>query len=202
MRYSSDERQFNLDHDTTQDVDDQGDQGDTGDRGGRNPESLSLWRHMRTCMMAIENEVGSRMRKQHGLSLVQFELMEQLHRFPRGLRMGELSRLMKVSGASITSITDQLEREELALRQPSPTDRRVNSVKLTSLGNSTFIKAAAAHEAWIVELMATLPADDNDKLVGFLTHLGRPPLAPKTSVAHAAKSPGRGRTQNALTQHP
>ena len=115
--------------------------------------SLELWRRMRACIARIDGEITSRMREHFGISMPQFEVLKQLHKFPDGLRMGELAQLLKVSGASITSFTDQLEQAELVLRIPDRVDRRVNSVRLTNPGRQLLAKAVLAHEDWVVELM-------------------------------------------------
>lgn len=123
--------------------------------------ALGLWQRMRACIASIDNEIAARMREEYSVTMPQFELLTQLHGFPEGLRMGELSRLMQVSGASVTSITDQLEDAKLVIRTPSQVDRRVNSVKLTVVGARIFEKAAAAHDAWIIELVNGLSIRDN-----------------------------------------
>jgi DNA-binding MarR family transcriptional regulator len=115
--------------------------------------SLELWRRMRTCIARIDGEITTRMREQFGISMPQFEVLKQLRKFPDGLRMGELAQLLKVSGASITSFTDQLEQAELVLRIPDRVDRRVNSVRLTNPGRQLLIKASLEYEDWVVELM-------------------------------------------------
>ena len=44
-------------------------------------------------------------------TLPRFDLMAQLQRAPKGMKMGELSRHMMVTNGNITGITDQLERK-------------------------------------------------------------------------------------------
>ena len=78
-------------------------------------QSLKLWLRMLSCTMRIENEIRSRLRATFDITLPRFDLMAQLERHPDGLRMGELSKRMMVTGGNITGITDQLEREQLVL---------------------------------------------------------------------------------------
>jgi DNA-binding MarR family transcriptional regulator len=133
--------------------------------------SLKLWLRMLSCTTRIENEVRSRLREQFDVTLPRFDLMAQLQRHPEGLRMGELSKRMMVTGGNITGITDQLEQEKLVLRVPSPTDRRVYSVKLTAAGRKAFARMAAVHEAWIDELMSGLSRQDKGKLIALLSQM-------------------------------
>ncbi len=60
--------------------------------------------------------------------------MAQLDRHPEGLKMGELSRRMMVTGGNVTGITDQLQQEGLVSREALPTDRRAYLIRLTPAG--------------------------------------------------------------------
>src|SRR5215204_4316849 len=115
-------------------------------------QSLRLWLRMLSCTTRIENEIRSRLRATFGITLPRFDLMAQLERHPDGLRMGELSKRMMVTGGNITGITDQLEQEKLVMRVPDPKDGRAYSVKLTPEGRSAFAGMAAVHEGWVAEL--------------------------------------------------
>jgi len=136
-------------------------------------QSLKLWLRMLSCTVRIENEIRSRLRASFGITLPRFDLMAQLERHPEGLRMGELSRRMMVTGGNITGITDQLEREKLVLRVPDPKDRRSYAVKLTSEGRRAFAKMAAVHEAWIDDLLKDVGDDDKGQLIALLSNMKR-----------------------------
>jgi DNA-binding MarR family transcriptional regulator len=142
-------------------------------------QSLKLWLRMLSCTTRIENEIRTRLREQFDVTLPRFDLMAQLHRHPEGLRMGELSKRMMVTGGNITGITDQLEEEKLVVRVHSATDRRVYSVKLTAAGKRAFTKMAAVHEAWIDDLMGGLNAQERNKLVQLLSQLKNHLTAPE-----------------------
>jgi len=131
-------------------------------------QSLKLWLRMLSC---IENEIRSRLRASFGITLPRFDLMAQLERHPDGLRMGELSRRMMVTGGNVTGITDQLEREGLVLRVPDPHDRRAWAVRLTPAGRSAFAEMAAVHERWIDEMLADIPAEDKASLIALLASM-------------------------------
>ncbi len=121
-------------------------------------QSLRLWLRLLACTVMIEDQVRSKLRQEFATTLPRFDLMAQLERHPEGLRMGELSRRMMVTGGNITSITDQLEQEELVQRVADSKDRRAYSVRLTAAGRRAFKRMAAVHEEWIVDLMAPLDA--------------------------------------------
>lgn len=134
-------------------------------------QSLKLWLRMLSCTVRIENEIRSRLRTAFGITLPRFDLMAQLERHPQGLRMGELSKRMMVTGGNITGITDQLEQEKLVVRVPDPKDRRAYSVKLTAAGRRAFAAMAVVHEGWIAELLKNMPAKDKGQLIDLLSQM-------------------------------
>ncbi|KQV78503.1 MarR family transcriptional regulator [Massilia sp. Root351] len=141
-------------------------------------QSLKLWLRMLSCTVKIENEIRSRLRATFGITLPRFDLMAQLERHPDGMRMGELSKRMMVTGGNITGITDQLEQERLVVRVPDPKDGRAYSVKLTPEGRSAFADMAAVHEGWVAELLQPMSADDKGQLIELLSQMKRHLNAP------------------------
>ncbi len=136
-------------------------------------QSLKLWLRMLSCTVKIENEIRGRLRATFDITLPRFDLMAQLERHPDGLRMGELSKRMMVTGGNITGITDQLEAEQLVARVADPKDRRAFSVKLTPAGRRAFATMAAVHEEWIAELLHGVSSEDKTRLIDLLSHMKR-----------------------------
>ncbi|MRW86278.1 MarR family transcriptional regulator [Pseudoduganella sp. FT26W] len=134
-------------------------------------QSLKLWLRMLSCTVKIENEIRSRLRATFGITLPRFDLMAQLERYPQGLRMGELSKRMMVTGGNVTGITDQLEQEKLVVRVPDPKDGRAYSVKLTSAGRKAFATMAAVHEGWLTEMLQDIPGADKAQLLELLSDM-------------------------------
>jgi DNA-binding MarR family transcriptional regulator len=129
---------------------------------------LRLWLRTLACTNLIENHIRSRLRSEFGITLPRFDLMAQLERSPLGLKMGELSKRMMVTGGNVTGITDQLVAEGLVVREDSPKDRRAYIVKLTPEGRRSFRKMADAHENWIVELYAEMDEKQRNQLYDLL----------------------------------
>jgi DNA-binding MarR family transcriptional regulator len=134
-------------------------------------QSLKLWLRMLSCTVKIENEIRSRLRATFGITLPRFDLMAQLERYPQGLRMGELSKRMMVTGGNVTGITDQLEQEKLVVRVPDPKDGRAYSVKLTPAGRKAFVAMATVHEGWIAELLQDVSGGDKAQLIELLSDM-------------------------------
>ena len=85
--------------------------------------ALRLWLRLFTYSRLIERAIRVRLRREFKTTLPGFDLMAQLERNPDGLKMGELSQRLMVTGGNITSVTDQLVRERLVKRQPISGDR-------------------------------------------------------------------------------
>ena len=130
--------------------------------------ALKLWLRMLACTTQVEDEIRRRLRLRFGISLARFDYMAQLYRQPDGLKMGELSRYLMVTGGNVTGLTDELVREGLVARESSPTDRRSWIVRLTAQGSEGFAAMATEHEQWILELFAGLDADAVQRLYGQL----------------------------------
>ena len=131
---------------------------------GGDHAALKLWLRLLACTTQVEDEIRRRLRQRFAISLPRFDYLAQLYRWPAGLKMGELSRCLMVTGGNVTGLTDELEREGLVQREPSATDRRSWIVRLTEQGRDGFEAMAQAHEQWILELFGGLGAADIQQL--------------------------------------
>jgi len=133
--------------------------------------ALRLWLRLLTCSQLIEREVRRRLRERFATTLPRFDLLSQLERNPRGLKMGELSRLLMVTGGNVTGIVDQLVKEGLVERADDAADRRAWRVRLTRSGEKAFAEMAREHEAWVAGLLAGLTRKESDALMQLLARL-------------------------------
>ena len=133
--------------------------------------ALRIWLRLLTCTQLIERRVRSGLREQFATTLPRFDLMAQLERYPAGLKMNELSRLLMVTGGNVTAIVDQVEKEGLVERLDEPADRRAFRIRLTPAGRKTFAEMARAHEEWVVELLSGLSRREQDELLKLLAKL-------------------------------
>jgi DNA-binding MarR family transcriptional regulator len=134
-------------------------------------QSIRLWLRLLACTNLIEAQVRTRLRNGFQITLPRFDLMAQLERYPEGLKMGELSKRMMVTGGNVTGITDQLVAEGLVVREDNPKDRRAYIVKLTKDGRRVFKQMAEAHHHWIVELLGGLNEAEKQNLYALLGQL-------------------------------
>ena len=133
--------------------------------------SLRVWLQLLTCTALIERHVRERLRERFDITLPRFDMMAQLDREPKGLKMSELSRRLMVTGGNVTGLTDQLVAEGLVVRRGMPGDRRAYNVRLTPKGKRQFEAMAAEHEAWIVALFERFPAQEREALRESLARL-------------------------------
>ena len=133
--------------------------------------ALKLWLRLLTCSNLVETRVRSRLRAEFDCTLPRFDLVAQLDRHPEGLRMGELSRRLMVTGGNITGITDQLESDGWVERAGVENDRRAWRVKLTPLGKKAFSRMAVVHERWIADTFAQVGERDQEQLFRLLGKL-------------------------------
>ncbi len=148
---------------------------------------LRLWLRLLTCTTLIEAEVRRRLRQQFGETLPRFDLMAQLERVDTGMTLGEVSRRMMVSAGNVTSLVERLVKSGLVERRTAPNDRRSQLIRLSARGRAHFGEMAAAHEAWVAELLGELRGKD---IVAAMEKLAKV----KESVSRAiSRSPELGR---------
>jgi DNA-binding MarR family transcriptional regulator len=135
--------------------------------------SVRLWLRMLACTNRIENFVRQNLQAKFETTLPRFDLMAQLERAPRGLKMSDLSQRMMVTGGNVTGITDGLENDGLVVREVDTADRRVFRVKLSAEGQRQFRRMAAEHEQWVIELLEGMSMKHKNQLVELLGELKR-----------------------------
>ena len=134
-------------------------------------DALRVWLRMLATTTLIESRVRALLQERFATTLPRFDLMAQLERVPAGLKMGDLSRRMMVTGGNVTGITDLLEREGLVVRSADPDDRRALRVCLTAAGRKAFRAMAETHERWIVEAFGALDRNELGRLADLLARI-------------------------------
>jgi len=138
-------------------------------------ERLRVWLKLIKVQGSIEAEIRRRLRDQFATTLPRFDVMSALSRAPDGLKMNEISGLLKVSNGNITGIVDRLSKDGLATRVTVPEDRRAQRVKLTRAGKENFSLMASAHEQWLNELLGQLKREQVKQSMSLLDSLSSHP---------------------------
>jgi DNA-binding MarR family transcriptional regulator len=133
---------------------------------------LRLWLRLLKATRAVEAELRERLRAEFGQTLPRFDVMAALARRPEGLRMSEISGMLRVSNGNVTPIVDRLVAEGLAERRAVEGDRRATRVRLTAAGRTGFAAQAEAHEGWLDAMLAGVSAEEAAALSATLARVG------------------------------
>jgi len=134
------------------------------DRDADSKARLRLWIRLLRASRQIERVIRERLKSEFDATLPRFDVMAALYRNPNGMLMSEISRFLMVSNGNVTGIVDRLVSDGLAARTQRDGDRRTSFVRLTRKGGTAFGEMAAAHEAWIDELLGGLSVRDAEQL--------------------------------------
>ena len=108
---------------------------------------------------------------QFGLTDVQFNLIELLHYQSDkegGLSQAQISDMMLVNRANITSLVDRMEKAGLVTRNAHSNDRRFNIVKLTTKGKNLHEKVELPYIEQVRDVMSALNQAQMKTLTGML----------------------------------
>ena len=148
--------------------------------------ALRTWLRLLACTSLVEREVRARLREHFDTTLPRFDVLAQLDAAARSgadepavgaLTMSELSERLMVTNGNLTGLIARLVRERLVSRAASPTDRRVQRVRLTASGKRALDAMTPAHQRWIGALFGGLSPEERAQLDALLGKL-------KTTIRH------------------
>lgn len=123
-------------------------------------DRLRLWLKVLKATKAVESNVRENLRREFATTLPRFDVMAALVQHEKGLKMSELSGVLKVSNGNVTGIVERLVEDGHVQREKVEGDRRANLVRLTPAGRAEFARQAEAHEGWINAAFDGLTADE------------------------------------------
>jgi DNA-binding MarR family transcriptional regulator len=132
---------------------------------------LRLWLRLLKGQRKIENRLREKLRDDHSSTLPRFDVLAALSREPEGLKMSQLSDVLKVSNGNVTGIVDRLSKDGFLERVPVEGDRRAMRVCLTKSGRDHFATLAKAHEGWIDEMLSEFTAEEAEDIAARLASL-------------------------------
>jgi DNA-binding MarR family transcriptional regulator len=121
----------------------------------------------------VKKAAGDFFRK-FSLTDVQFNVLMLLHHQctdSQGLSQAELSDMMLVNRANITTLIDRMEKGGLVERTASSTDRRYNIVRMTSKGRKLFARVEPLYAEVITRVMSPLKESEKKKLIAVLERI-------------------------------
>jgi len=90
-----------------------------------------------------------------------------------GLSQAQISDMMLVNRANITSLVDRMEKAELVTRTAHANDRRYNIIKLTAKGKNLYTKVEPHYLEQVKKAMASLDAAELKRITGMLEKVRR-----------------------------
>ena len=82
-----------------------------------------------------------------------------------GMCQAELSRMLLVNRANITSLVDRMEKADLVERSSQPGDRRLKVIKLTKHGRSLVLRLEESYMSEVRAIMSALSDRELDTLL-------------------------------------
>ncbi|XDB00392.1 MarR family transcriptional regulator (plasmid) [Sulfitobacter sp. LCG007] len=117
-------------------------------------DRLRVWLRLLKVTRMVEADLRERMRVRWDMTLPRFDVMAALRRNEDGLKMSDLSGVLRVSNGNVTGIVDRLVTDGLVERRAVEGDRRANRVVLTETGRALFDEMAVVHELWVDEMLS------------------------------------------------
>lgn len=128
-------------------------------------QRVRVWLRLLRLSRRVEAILRERLRSEFGTTLPRFDVMAALYEHQQGLKMSEVSSVLKVSNGNITGIVDRLVEDGCIIRVAVAGDRRAWKVLLTKKGREQFAVMAEAHEGWISELFDELDQRDSELMI-------------------------------------
>lgn len=133
---------------------------------------MQVWLKLYKTSNSIERIIRRRLRDEQASTLPRFDVMSALAQFPDGLKMSEISNLLRVSNGNITGIVERLLDEGLVSRQSVANDRRAQRILLTDEGLAVFTQQAQCHEQWISDIFEKITPQKLRALARLLDSIG------------------------------
>jgi DNA-binding MarR family transcriptional regulator len=135
---------------------------------GEKNDRVRFWIRLLRASRQIEAELRERLKANFDTTLPRFDVMAVLYRSPNGMLMGDLSRVLLISGGGLTVIIDRLVQEGIVTRSQREGDRRTSIVRLTDEGRELFEQMSKAYKDWISTAMSSIDSEEARQLADCL----------------------------------
>lgn len=112
---------------------------------------MLAWVNLAHAGTFLTGQLDKHFRERLGFGLAEQDLIKQVAVNRGQLTMSELAKRLYYSKAGVTKMVDRLQQSGILARRPSPTDRRVIFIELTSQGRSAFDKSRKLLLAFVHE---------------------------------------------------
>ncbi len=123
-------------------------------------EYMRAWVNLSFSGQFLLERLNEEMEDGLGISLIEQEFLGQIAKAGGKIRMIDLARHTWVSKAAVTKTVDRHEQRALVQRDPSPSDRRVIQVSLTSQGRRLLTRSRKVLHRFVKSNFANRLSDD------------------------------------------
>ena len=121
--------------------------------------------------IALWGRVDARLRIEHDLPLVYFETLWFLAHSAGGLRVGELSSLLRITQGGTSKLAERIAGAGLIRRKPDPDDGRASLLFLTAKGKRVERTAEVTYEAELAAALSILEPRDRQAMHRLVTRV-------------------------------
>ena len=114
-------------------------------------DEVLAWTGLLRVSSTLTRRLDLELRREHGISVSEWEVLFLVGRAGGRARMSELAREALLSQGAITHLVGRLEKTGLACKEPDARDRRVTRVALTGEGRARLEAATRTHIAGVRE---------------------------------------------------
>ncbi len=131
---------------------------------------LDVWDKLNHAFDSVK-KAHSRQMYTHNLTAPQFHVLEVLQK-TGPIPLKRISEELLVTGANITCVVDNLEKEDLVRRVPSKKDRRIINAELTDKGKEKIERLFPEFTTGLSESMKGLTEGEKRNLIELLEKIG------------------------------
>lgn len=118
---------------------------------------------------AVTRRLEDDLERQHGLSLMWFDVLNRLDQAGGRLRLHELEERSVFTRSGMTRLCDRMEAAGLVVRERSTTDRRGVDIAITAQGRDTLTRVWPVHRAGIEEHFGQFVDDEDARSLAAIT---------------------------------
>ncbi len=117
-------------------------------------EQQQAWRRFVEVLVKVPAAIEAQLQRDAGLTHIGYMVLLHLsERGDRSLAMSKLAKLTSASLSRLSHVTARLESQGWVQRQPDPQDRRVQLAVLTELGYAKIVQSAPGHAEAVQQLV-------------------------------------------------
>ena len=105
--------------------------------------------------------------KSSNLNFLQLHTLEEIHK-EKATRTLEISKKLEISPSTLIGVLDELERQQLIIRERQALDKRVVMVSVTSKGEGIIRRHSEEDEMFLINLLKKLDEEEQDRLLELL----------------------------------